>query len=184
MPPIPGTFTPDGVLDVGTFDATLAQVRASILVVGPPNAQDIQWDAPHRGRLVDKAAILIEQLRQVGITEIFLDGSFAEAKPRPNDIDGYFECPLELLASGELQARLNALDQYKVWTWDPSARRPGPGSTKKQLPMWHRYRVEFYPHVPGLLSGIKDNAGNQLQFPAAFRRQRGSGVRKGIVKVV
>ncbi len=101
-----------------------------------------------------------------------------------NDIDGYFECDLETLASGELQRRLNALDDFKVWTWDPAARRIGTASTKKQLPMWHRYRVELYPHHPALLSGIRDGAGHEMQFPAAFRRQRGSNVRKGIIKIV
>jgi hypothetical protein len=184
MPPIPESFTPDGVLEVGTYGATLDEVRASILVVGPPDAVALQWDGAHRRKLVDSAEILIKQLWQVGLSEIFLDGSFAEAKPHPNDIDGYFECDLALLASGELQRQLNALDPHKVWTWDPASRRIGTGSTKRQLPMWHRYRVELYPHLPGLLSGIKDGAGHELQFPAAFRRQRGSGVRKGIIQVV
>lgn len=174
MPPIPKCFTSDGVLDVGTYDATLGEVRASILVLGPPATAELKWDGIHRAKLVDSAELLIRQLRQVGVTEIFLDGSFAEAKPHPNDIDGYFECELELLASGELQQRLNALDPFKIWTWDPAARRVGAGSTKKQLPMWHRYRVELYPHVPGLLSGIRDPSGHAQQFPAAFRRQRGT----------
>lgn len=184
MPPLPRNFTVDGVLEVGTYDATLDEVRASILVAGPPDAAELQWDRPHRSKLVANAEILIRQLRQVGITEIFLDGSFTEAKPRPNDIDGYFECDVMALASGDLQRRLNALDEFKIWTWDPAARRIAGASTKKQLPMWHKYRVELYPHIPGLLSGIRDNGGNELPFPAAFRRQRGSGVRKGIIRIV
>jgi hypothetical protein len=38
---------------------------------------------------VDNLAVLVAQLWQVGIDRIFIDGSFAQDKPRPNDIDGY-----------------------------------------------------------------------------------------------
>jgi hypothetical protein len=30
-------------------------------------------------------------------------------------------------------------------------------------------QVELYPHYPGLLSGIRDQFGNNLPFPSAFR---------------
>jgi hypothetical protein len=50
--------------------------------------------------------------------------------------------------------------------------------------MWHQYRVELYPHFPGLLSGIVDQFGNELQFPSAFRQQRHSFRPKGIVEIV
>lgn len=108
------------------------------------------------------------QLRQVGISEIFVDGSFVEDKQHPNDIDGYFECDLESLASGRLERELNLIDPHKVWTWDPAFRRPYRGYPKKQLPMWHVYRVELYPHY-GQLSGIRDQFGHDLEFPSAFR---------------
>ena len=78
--------------------------------------------------------MLIKQLWQVGVSEIFLDGSFVEDKAHPNDIDGYFVCDLREFASGRLQQRLNALDPHKVWTWDPTSRRAYRGFTKKQLP--------------------------------------------------
>ena len=42
MPPLPRNFTVDGVLEVGTYDATLDEVRASILVAGPPDAAELQ----------------------------------------------------------------------------------------------------------------------------------------------
>lgn len=88
-----------------------------------------------------------------------------------------------MLASGRLEQELNLLDPYKVWTWDPASRRPFRGYPKSQLPMWHRYRVELYPHVPGLGSGIRDKHGNDLEFSAAFRQTRGSSEPKGIVKI-
>jgi hypothetical protein len=177
-------FTASGILPVGTYSVTFEELRESILV--SDSALDVEdaWDGPWRKRLVDNAAVLVGQLRQVGITEIFLDGSFVEAKPNPNDIDGYFECDPVELARGNIQRQLNAIDPFKVWTWDPRSRRPAAGSTKRQLPMWHHYRVELYPHHPGLLCGICDSFGNELQFPAAFRQQRGTWLQKGIVKII
>ena len=56
---------------------------------------------------------------------------------------------------------------------------------KKQLPMWHVYRVELYPHYgsgPG--TGIISPAGHERLFPAAFRHHRTTDEEKGIVKVV
>ena len=50
--------------------------------------------------------------------------------------------------------------------------------------MWHTYRVELYPHVTGLISGIQDEHGNELEFPAAFRRSRRDGRPRGIVKLI
>lgn len=49
--------------------------------------------------------------------------------------------------------------------------------------MWHKYRVELYPHH-GQPSGIVDEHGNQQQFPAAFRKTRDTFLLKGIVKIV
>lgn len=122
-------------------------------------------------------------LWHVGVDNIFVDGSFAEEKDHPNDIDGYFECDLHFFASGDLARRLNVLDTYKSWTWDETSRRPYPGSAKKQLPMWHRHRVELYPHY-NQLSGIKNKFGKDLIFPAAFRQCRSSGTPKGIIHLM
>jgi hypothetical protein len=51
--------------------------------------------------------------------------------------------------------------------------------------MWHRYRVELYPHVPalGVGCGILDKYGNELEFPSAFRLCRRNGKPRGIVKI-
>ena len=180
--PIPQAFTALGLLPLGAHQATFEELRASLLVCGP-GVGNSTWDSEWRARLVDNAEVLVSQLWEVGITEIFLDGSFAEEKDHPNDIDGYFEVDVRRLASGDLQRDLNALDPHKIWTWDPVSRRPHKGSTKKQLPMWHEYRVELYPHYPGLIA-LRDDWGNELQFPSAFRQQRHTGNRKGIVKIL
>lgn len=48
------------------------------------------------------------------------------------------------------------------------------GLPKRQLPMWHHYRVELYPHY-GQGSGIRDPLGYELKFPSAFRLSRRGG---------
>ncbi|HLX62040.1 MAG TPA: hypothetical protein VKX17_12230 [Planctomycetota bacterium] len=174
-------FTTDGVLPPGDYEVTLSELRRSILVAGPGKGYP-NWDAAWRAVLVDNLEIMVKQLWKAGVTEIFVDGSFVEDKDHPNDIDGYFVCDLMELATGRLERNLNLLDPHKVWTWNPQTRRPYRGYPKKQLPMWHRYRVELYPHY-GQGSGIKDNFGNELEFPAAFRCSRRNGKQRGIVKI-
>lgn len=176
-------FTNKGVLPPGNYQFTLDGLRNSIFVQGPNNPKIPEWDTFWRAHLVDQAELLITQLWDIGITEIFLDGSFVEAKPHPNDIDGYFECDLSEFASGHIERQLNQKDPFKIWTWDSTSRKSYHGYTKKQLPMWHKYRVEFYPHY-GQNSGIKDVFGNDQIFPAAFRKSRTHGDQKGIVKII
>lgn len=176
-------FTDDGLLPSGDYPLTFDELRHSLLVQGPEGHAQHEWDRAWRSVLVDNAEALVNQLWQIGIEEVFLDGSFVEGKAHPNDIDGYFVCDVHEFASGEIHRELNALDPHKVWTWDPEERRPYRGYAKKQLPMWHVYRVELYPHL-GQLSGILDHHGNELMFPAAFRLHRYSDTPKGIVQVV
>lgn len=172
-------FDHDGFLPPGDYELSFAELRQSVLVEGPRAYP--HWDKEWRMKLVGNLEILVRQLWQVGITEIFADGSFAEDKDHPNDIDGYFVCDQMALATGQLEADLNLLDPYKVWTWAPSSRRRY-GTDKAQLPMWHRYRVELYPHF-GQSSGILDEFGNQLEFPAAFRKSRRGHRQRGIIKI-
>ncbi len=177
-------FTPEGLLPPGEFELTLDELRRSPLVAGPAvQGAPAAWDVPWRLRLVDNLEVLVRQLWQVGVSDIFIDGSFAEDKDHPNDIDGYFVCDLLRLASGELERDLNLLDPHKIWTWAPASRRAYRGYPKRQLPMWHQYRVELYPHCSGMLSGIRDEFGNELEFPSAFRRSRRDGKPRGIVKI-
>ena len=178
------SFQDDGLLPKGDYEVTFDELRQSVLVAGPSNSVDYpNWDTPWRLELVDNLEILVQQLWLVGIINIFADGSFAEDKDHPNDIDGYFECDLNMLVSGDLERKLNLQDPSKVWTWDPNSRTSYQGYPKKQLPMWHKYRVELYPHVKGRLSGIPDKHGNELEFPAAFRQSRSNGNPRGIVKL-
>lgn len=175
-------FTSEGVLPPADHELTLAALRSSMLVTGPEQGYP-NWDRAWRAQLVDNLEVLVRQLWHAGIDDIFVDGSFVEEKERPNDIDGYFVCDLMDLATGNLQRRLNLADPHKVWTWDPATRRPYPGYPKRQLPMWHVYRAELYPHY-GQPSGIRDKYGNELEFPSAFRLSRRDGAPRGIVKII
>ena len=177
------SFTTDGVLPVGDYPLTLDALRSSLLVLGPDDIDRYpNWDASWRLYLVNNLTTMVEQLWKVGISEIYIDGSFVEDKEHPNDIDGYFECELKHWASGRLEQELNLLDPHKIWTWDPTSRRRARGFAKRQLPMWQKYRVELFPHV-GQTTGIRDVHGNELDFPSAFRLARG-GIPKGIVKLI
>lgn len=177
-------FNRDGLLPPGDYEVTFDELRRSPLVIGPKDLDQYQnWDVGWRGWLVDQLETLTRQLWKVGISEVFADGSFAEDKDHPNDIDGYFVCDFDFLASGQLQQELNLLDPQKAWTWDPASRKPYPGYPKNQLPMWHIYRVELYPHYTGMGSGILDRYGNELEFPSAFRQSRRDGRQRGIVKL-
>src|ERR1035441_8708607 len=100
-------FDPDGLLPPSDYELSLDELRTSILVFGPgdPNTYP-SWDRPWREWLVKNLEILTRQLWRVGIREIFADGSFAEDKEHPNDIDGYFVCDLLQLSSGELTRQL------------------------------------------------------------------------------
>ncbi len=180
---LPG-FNADGCLPPGDYQMTLEELRSSSLVVGPPGrGRNSGWNVGWRLQLVDNLAVLVRQLWQVGVSEVFIDGSFVEDKERPNDIDGYFVCSLSDLTSGRLVRELNSLDPFQVWTWDWNRRVRFRGYPKPQLPMWLRYRVELYPHY-GQSSGLRDEHGHELLFPAAFRRSRRNGNPRGIVRVV
>ncbi len=178
-------FDADGLLPPGDYEMSFEDLKSSPLVLGPANCEPTQWDSTWRRWLVTNLATLTEQLWRVGVREVFADGSFAEEKSHPNDIDGYFVCDFEALRTGTLQRKLNLLDPFQIWTWDPAQRSAYRGYPKKQLPMWHKYRVELYPHVPGLgvQSGIRDRMGNELEFPAAFRQSRRNGKPRGIIKI-
>jgi hypothetical protein len=174
----------NGVLPPGDYSLSIDELRASHLVLGPGDPSDFpDWDARWRDHLVNQLELLVKQLWEVGINEIFVNGSFVEDKDHPNDIDGYFDCDFSRFISGDLERELNLRDPHKIWTWDPHSRRPYRGYPKRQLPMWHQYRVELYPNW-GQPSGITDAIGHMLGFAAAFRRRRSDSLEKGIVKII
>lgn len=110
-------FNSEGMLPPGDYEISFSELRQSSLVRGPTGSGNYPaWDSAWRAKLVDSLATLTQQLWQVGVDEVFADGSFVEDKDHPNDIDGYFICDLNLLKTGDLARRLNLLDPHKVWT--------------------------------------------------------------------
>jgi len=176
MDPLPA-FTEDGLLPPGEYELTIQQLLASTLVAGPEGTHS--WNADGRRTLVQNLAVLVGHLVTVGITQIFIDGSFVEDKDVPNDIDGYFVCDSNQWALGELAQRLQELDP--VWTWEHIQREPFRSYPKPQLPMWHKYRVELFPDYRQFC-GIFDDRGRKLTFAEAFRQSR-TFRPKGIVKI-
>jgi hypothetical protein len=86
MPVIP-PFDSDGLLPPGDYELSFDELRESTLVRGAGKQKnDSTWDAAWREQLVGGLERLVRQLWQVGIREIFADGSFVEDKDHPNDI--------------------------------------------------------------------------------------------------
>ena len=184
---IPTHFNKYGVLEPGTYAATLSEIRGSLLVKG--DGSSATWDVGRRLYLLNQLSVLVGQLLKVGISDICIDGSYVEDKDSPNDIDGYFDSGLSMDNIADMTkfqkqiSELNTIDPHKVWNWDPRSRRPFPGFAKAQLPMWHFYRVELFPHLRQP-AGITDQYGNELQFPSAFRQSRRNFIPKGIIKII
>ncbi|MGM8216470.1 DUF6932 family protein [Bacillaceae bacterium W0354] len=112
-------FNDFGLLPPGDYELTIDQLRKSLLVIGPQN--NSMWDTEWRAYLVNQLEIMVKQLWNVGVNEIFIDGSFVENKAHPNDIDGYFECDVKKLPT--LIRELNIQEPDKIWTWDSQTRR-------------------------------------------------------------
>lgn len=178
-------FTPEGVLPPNDYPLTINELRDSMLVHGRSGVTSETWDVKWRRLLVDNLSVLANQLWEVGIDSLFIDGSFVENKAHPGDIDGYFECAFSQKVSGDLERELNLLDPHRVWTWAWKDRQMLKG--KPRLPMWVHYRVELYPHLTDYPlpqgTGIMDSFGHELEFPSAFRQSR-SFTQKGVIKII
>ena len=174
-------FLKNGCLPPGDYEMTRAEIEDSVLVCNP---QREHWDQAWRRDLLSSFYQLASELWQVGIEEIFLDGSFVEEKDHPNDIDGYFVCDFKQFVSKELHRELNRINPEKIWTWSHKDMVKVSSVGKRVLPMWLKYRVELFPDYPGSFTGIKDRRGKNLGFPEAFRRCRLGRTEKGIVKLI
>jgi hypothetical protein len=173
-------FTEDGLLPARDYPLTISALRTSYLVTGV-GLSSPTWDIAWRALLVDNLQIMVAQLWQIGIDDVFVAGSFVEEKDHPNDVDGYFACDVRYYASGQLEQALNALDPHSIWTWDNARRRPAPGKAFPQLPMWHQYRVELYPDYGQAFGRLPGGA--LVMARDWFRRTRDLR-RKGIVQIV
>lgn len=169
------TFTAQGLLPPGDYPLTLQQLSQSMLVVGPHPVPP-GWDMPGRLRLVNNLTVLVGQLHQVGITDIYIAGSFVQDKPDPDDIDGYYVVnPLAYATTQQPQLmRINPLIPLVSTkaTWEYIA------SKGKARPLLCRdYRIELFPELSIVPPG---SPGSWSSF---FRHTRDDKP-KGIVHII
>lgn len=165
-------------------EATLDELEESFLVtgggVGSPG-----WNTSWRSYLARNLRVVAQTFWQAGgVGEIWIDGSFVEARDHPGDIDCLFTLDdIRDWATGAFQARLNEIEGEDLWDWSNARRRLYPGATIPKPPFWGKYRIEAFPEF-GRFCGITGPAGELLTFSQAFRQQRGTFERKGIVRLL
>lgn len=178
--PLP-PFTRDGVLPEGDYELTVSELEQSTLAAAFIGDEESRiW----RRTLATSAGIIIDQLRQAGITQIYVDGSFATSKPIPGDVDIYFECSMAQIATDDLLETLNRIDPRQCWTWDDEDRLPELVDGKRQLPMWWEYRVEAWPEFGQKSGQFHPITNESLTHAQLFRIMKYSGIPKGIIKII
>ena len=180
------SFENDGRLPPGDYEASFTELRQSPLVLGPPDRTNYPaWDRAWRSRLVDNLETMTRQLWQVGVREIYADGSFTEDKDHPNDIDGYFVCDFAQLISGDLARQLNRIDPFKVWTWDPASRMPYRGYPEKATSYVAQVSDRTVPARTrnGYWQWDSRPIWSGARVSSAFRQSRRDGKPRGIVKI-
>jgi hypothetical protein len=174
---------------------TFAQLRESILVVGEDWIPG--WDEVWRRYLLDNLETLVQSLWVIGMETIFVDGSFCSAKPRPGDIDAFYELPLpetinEIKDEKErrtfiltyvtvISEQLNQFFGAPIWNiWDKMhVDEYGNAHTE----MWRMYKCELYPSCWGVYAGGLYPNGRKLKFDEYFRFDQ-DGIPKGMIQLV
>ncbi len=174
-------FDTRGMLPPGDYPMTLAGIRRSILIAGPPGRES--WNRTWREWLLDHFETLVMQLWGVGIEEIYLAGSFVSDRDHPGDLDGYFICDRAAYKTRALHRALNDLGPFRNWTWRAENRRPTRDGQPK-LPLWHDCRVELFPYYGQSRTGFFDEQGGDVDLPVLFRRVSGTHEPRGIVRIV
>lgn len=136
--------------------------------------------------MVDMTQVPIKMLWEEAIKDIYIAGSFVENKLCPNDIDGLFF--VGIIEFRHLVSRLNKRTVETTWTWESVLRKPYRQYTKRQLPMWHKWRSEYYPYftdVPALSASgiISIQTGQEMTIWEAFQTRKSDDLPKGIVKI-
>jgi Family of unknown function (DUF6932) len=174
-------FTSDGLLPSGDHPLTIVELQQSYLVSGEGVAVP-GWDSRWRAQLVDNLELFVRQLWAVGVELVFVNGSFVTNKPHPGDIDVYFECEINQYPP----IIIGLLQQEPSLPWDLTRR---PIDRRSGLPkpvMWHVYRVEIFPQFTDhpQPTGVHDDSGNGLYFPTLFRRDKETGMPKGVIQII
>jgi hypothetical protein len=135
-----------------------------------------------RAQLVDNLEPYVRQLWQAGVERIFVNGSFVTSKGRPEDIDAYFECETTQYA----RILVGLLQSEPLLPWDLVRRRIDRATNQPKPIMWHEHRVEIFSHFTDhpVPTGVRDDRGDNLYFPALFRRDKFTGRPKGVIQIL
>lgn len=97
--------------------------------------QDRFGESPHRRRLLRSLATVVDALRQRGVSNIWIDGSFVTDESRPRDIDVIYEAPPEAnpgkwgLYAPANRHRLKKLERIDLLKYPSPQQRPlSPGT--------------------------------------------------------
>ncbi len=168
-------FNKNGLLSAEDHRITLQELE-ELQKIGPDNGQ--AWDSSWRMQLFNELRRRCLELYSIGINDIFIDGSYATDKVRPNDVDGYFIVPRAFWLN-EGEKALQSIDP-DFWRFevvnegDGKAAYPMAFSHHIELfPMYLEHTMEFAP-CPELIDP-------KIKF---FRTDRYSHQPKGIFRIV
>lgn len=168
-------FQNNGLLSPGDHPISIKDLR-EFLFIGPKNAH--AWDSKWRLKLFTEFEKSYKQLLSVGINQIYIDGSFATDKARPNDLDAYFIVPRSLWRNSA-ENQLRELDP-DFWNFDLI----NDGTGKVAYPMAINHNIELFPvyleHTPEY-ADCDELIDPKIYF---FRTDKHSHQEKGIIKII
>jgi hypothetical protein len=138
--PIP-TLNRDGLLPVGIYDCTLAELKSRFGVFQTTD---------QRPRLFARLEGFLVEARATGLVcSILVDGSFVTSKPNPNDIDLVVVAAAALdLAADLLPGQYNVLSKFRVrkrFGFDMVAVREGTSEYDEAAAFFQQVRNQ--PHL-------------------------------------
>jgi len=167
-------FAKSGLLPPGDHAISLEELE-KFIGQGPGGGQS--WDTAWRLQLLQEFKRRYQQLRAVGINEVYIDGSYATDKFHPNDMDVYFVVPRKIWRSGAEQALQDQDPEF--WRFEPELGVDG----KLGYPMAFRHHIEMYPvyleHTPEYAE-CQEMIDPKIKF---FRTDKYSHRTKGIIKI-
>jgi len=166
---------PNAVLPPGDYTLTLAELRQSMLVVGPRPLVP-GWDASWRRDLIDRLAVRVANLKLIGITELFLAGSFVQNNPVPGDIDGYYMVDPAMWLRVQ-RPRLMTVDPLLATMFDKNTWVYSPEKGEPRPQLWHVARLELFY--------VLNTPANKFPgaIPQYFRRSR-QDKPKGLIRII
>lgn len=167
-------FLKNGLLPAGDHEISLSQLE-QLIRQGPGGGRS--WDTDWRLQLLEEFKQRYQQLAALGITEVYIDGSYATDKYRPNDMDVYFVVPRKLWRTFA-EAALKEIDP-EFWRFETVSDPSG----KSGYPMAFLRHIEMFPvyqeHTPAGADCL-EMIDPKISF---FRTDKWSNRPKGIIKI-